>query len=172
MAISFKFKKDPEAGIPASTPTPLALVSPSPNMEYVQSPVDTNVQALVIKDHNTLTTSPKDAPATIQQATADDNECQSCVSGKCTTGSQCVAVSNPPQSTTPSGEQTALAALEELAGGRKQVLMLVHKTTGQTLQVLDFEPKTRRVYLKNSEGVKIQPIIGERENGIYNPFWR
>jgi hypothetical protein len=71
----------------------------------------------------------------------------------------------------PESEYTILDALKELQD-KKQVLMLVHKSTGEDYQVLGYDPMTGRVCLKGKYGQKLNPCISKRECELYRPVWR
>lgn len=69
-------------------------------------------------------------------------------------------------------KHSILGALKELADGRKGTLMLVNIETDVAYLVVSFDPKTGKAHLKGEGKMQFHPVITERENARYKPFWR
>lgn len=79
---------------------------------------------------------------------------------------------NPATGAPGEAEEGMFAALGKFSAGAKGVLMLVHKNNGNSLQVLHYDPETKRIRLRDNNKMVVTPVIGEREAALYSPFWR
>ena len=79
----------------------------------------------------------------------------------------------PEQGNSKQPKQSLFEALDEyLNSTKKKTLMVVKKENGAMWKVLGYEKDTKRVVLQDSAGVKIRPILRDRENELYYPQWR
>jgi hypothetical protein len=73
----------------------------------------------------------------------------------------------------PKPTYTILDAIKDLHTGVKVgTLMIVHAATGKSFEVLGYDQKTGATTMRNGDGLKIKPVLSERECSVYIPLWR
>lgn len=153
MAIIFKNK--PAAVQPAQTPLQalidaVATNPPPPPPEAAQEP------PAPAPDASTAPTTETQAPA----AEAPMNL-------------MAMALDDPPWEA-PAKDYTILKALEDLRAGKfpKKTLFFLKNDSNLKWRVLGWDAETKRASLEGDHGMKIRPVITEREVPTYTPFWR
>jgi hypothetical protein len=67
-----------------------------------------------------------------------------------------------------------LDALKDFASNNRHgtELFLVAVGSPTRFKVLGYDPVSRRCQLESQEGLRIKPVISEREVPLYTPFWK
>lgn len=78
----------------------------------------------------------------------------------------------PPWESPP--DYTILDALKDFATGnaKGKELWLVSVSGEGQFKVISFDVATRRCQLDGPKGLRIKPVISERETLLYSPFWK
>jgi len=78
----------------------------------------------------------------------------------------------PPWELDPS--YTILEALKDYATSNwhGKELYLVASNSPMRFKVLHYDPVSRRCQLESQDGLRIKPVVSEREVPLYTPFWK